>query len=70
MRRRCRPTWKRGWPSVADDDEAAAQLGIDYATEQAQELLAAGAPGIHFYPLNPSRSVIAIFENLALPLSR
>jgi methylenetetrahydrofolate reductase (NADPH) len=55
---------------VADDDEAATQLGIDYATEQAQDLLAAGAPGLHFYSLNRSRSVIAIFENLALPLSR
>jgi methylenetetrahydrofolate reductase (NADPH) len=55
---------------VADDDEAATQLGIDYATEQAQDLLAAGAPGIHFYSLNRSRSVLAIFENLALPLSR
>ena len=55
---------------VEDDDEAATQVGIDYATEQAQDLLAAGAPGIHFYSLNRSRSVLAIFENLALPLSR
>jgi methylenetetrahydrofolate reductase (NADPH) len=53
-----------------DDDEAAIQIGIDYATEQAADLLAAGAPGIHFYSLNRSRSVLAIFENLALPLSR
>jgi methylenetetrahydrofolate reductase (NADPH) len=54
---------------VEDDDEAATQLGIDYATEQTADLLAAGAPGIHFYSLNRSRSVLAIFENLALPLS-
>lgn len=55
---------------VQDDDEAAIQAGIDYATEQAADLLATGAPGIHFYSLNRSRSVLAIFENLALPRSR
>ncbi|MEA2266574.1 MAG: methylenetetrahydrofolate reductase [Solirubrobacteraceae bacterium] len=54
---------------VGDDEEAAIQLGIDYATEQAEDLLAAGAPGIHFYSLNRSRSVMAIFGNLSLPLS-
>jgi methylenetetrahydrofolate reductase (NADPH) len=54
---------------VEDDDEAAIQVGIDYATEQAADLLAAGAPGLHFYSLNRSRSVMAIFENLSLPLS-
>ncbi len=54
---------------VEGDDEAAVQVGIDYATEQAAELLAAGAPGLHFYSLNRSRSVMAIFENLSLPLA-
>ncbi len=51
---------------VEGDDEAAIQLGIDYATEQAADLLAAGAPGIHFYSLNRSRSVLAICSNLSL----
>jgi methylenetetrahydrofolate reductase (NADPH) len=54
---------------VGDDPEEATRLGIDYATEQAADLLAAGAPGIHFYSLNKSRSVMAIFENLSLPLA-
>ena len=53
---------------VEDDPEAATRMGIDYATEQADALLAAGAPGIHFYSLNKSRSVMAILENLSLPL--
>jgi methylenetetrahydrofolate reductase (NADPH) len=54
---------------VEDDNEAATRLGIDYATEQVEGLLAGGAPGIHFYSLNKSRSVTAIFENLSLPLT-
>jgi methylenetetrahydrofolate reductase (NADPH) len=53
--------------TVEDDDEAATELGIEYATEQCEGLLAFGVPGIHFYSLNRSRSVKAIFENLSLP---
>jgi methylenetetrahydrofolate reductase (NADPH) len=53
---------------VGDDNEAATRMGIEYATEQVEGLLAGGAPGVHFYSLNKSRSVMAIFENLSLPL--
>lgn len=49
-----------------EDDEGAAQLGIDYATEQCRGLLRFGVPGIHFYSLNKSRSVRAICANLGL----
>ncbi|MBI4487993.1 MAG: methylenetetrahydrofolate reductase [NAD(P)H] [Deltaproteobacteria bacterium] len=51
---------------VENDDEGAVRLGIDYATEQCEGLLTFGVPGIHFYSLNKSRSVKAIFENLGL----
>ena len=51
---------------VEDDDEAALQLGIDYATEQCEGLIEYGVPGLHFYSLNKSRSVAAIHENLNL----
>ena len=40
----------------ADDPEAIQRIGIDWTTRQALELLAAGAPGIHFYTLNRSRA--------------
>jgi methylenetetrahydrofolate reductase (NADPH) len=51
---------------VENDDEAAVQLGIDYATEQCEGLLEFGVPGFHFYSLNRARSVTAIYENLGL----
>ena len=51
---------------VENDNEAAVQLGIDYATEQCEGLIRFGVPGIHFYSLNKSRSVIAISKNLSL----
>jgi len=51
---------------VEDDNKAAAELGIEYATEQVQGLLDFGVPGIHFYSLNRSHSVTQIFENCGL----
>ena len=51
---------------LGDDDEAVAQYGIDFATRQCEELLAAGAPGLHLYGLNRSRSAVAILRNLGL----
>jgi methylenetetrahydrofolate reductase (NADPH) len=45
-----------------DDPDAVRDLGVAYATLQCSELLARGAPGIHFYVLNRApvaRSVLA-----------
>jgi methylenetetrahydrofolate reductase (NADPH) len=49
-----------------DDVEAVTQFGIEYATNQCQELLREGVPGIHFYTLNKARSTTAILKNLGL----
>jgi methylenetetrahydrofolate reductase (NADPH) len=51
-----------------DDAEAVLDFGVAYATLQCAELLAAGAPGIHFYTLNRSPATRAILS--ALRLSR
>jgi methylenetetrahydrofolate reductase (NADH) len=49
-----------------DDPEAVVDLGVAYATLQCAELLARGAPGIHFYTLNRSPSTRAILSALRL----
>ncbi len=51
---------------VEKDDEAAVQLGIDYATRQCEGLIKFGVPGLHFYSLNKSYSIQALCKNLNL----
>jgi methylenetetrahydrofolate reductase (NADPH) len=50
----------------ATDRDAVLQLGVAYATLQCAELLARGAPGIHFYTLNRSPATRAILSALRL----
>ena len=46
------------------DREEVIQIGIRHATQQSEELLRGGAPGIHFYTLNRSLSTRTILSNL------
>jgi methylenetetrahydrofolate reductase (NADPH) len=48
------------------DDHAVADFGIEYATRQCEELLREGAPGLHFYTLNRTRSTTEVLANLGL----
>ncbi len=48
------------------DEEAIAELGVAYATLQCANLLAGGAPGIHFVTLNRSPATRAILSALRL----
>src|SRR5438876_974832 len=48
----------------AVDPEAVAELGVAYAALQCSDLLARGAPGIHFYTLNRSPATRAILAAL------
>jgi methylenetetrahydrofolate reductase (NADH) len=49
-----------------EDREAVLDFGVAYAALQCAELLAAGAPGIHFYTLNRSPATRAILSALKL----
>jgi len=49
---------------VADDPQAVHAIGVRHATEQCQELLEQGVPGIHFYTLNRSPATREILTEL------
>jgi methylenetetrahydrofolate reductase (NADPH) len=49
---------------VQDQPESVQAIGIEHATQQCEELIQAGSPGIHFYTLNRSNSTLQILENL------
>ena len=50
----------------AEEPDAVLELGVAYATLQCSDLLARGAPGIHFYTLNKSPATRAILSALKL----
>jgi methylenetetrahydrofolate reductase (NADPH) len=52
--------------ALGGDAEAEAELGIAYAARQCEELLAGGAPGIHFYTLNRAPATRAILTALRI----
>jgi len=59
------PEWLREeMAPLGDDLEAVGRLGVELAARQCRELLAAGAPGLHFYTLNKSAATIAIHDKL------
>jgi methylenetetrahydrofolate reductase (NADPH) len=46
---------------VADDQF---KIGVEFATQQTQELIDAGVPGIHFYVLNRSEAAAEVLRNV------
>lgn len=51
--------------ALGADDAAAAEFGIEFATQQCRDLMAKGVDGIHFYTLNKASSTARILSNLA-----
>jgi methylenetetrahydrofolate reductase (NADPH) len=50
--------------AVAADADAVGEIGVEHAVAQCQELLAKGAPGVHFYTLNRSKATVEILKRL------
>lgn len=51
---------------LGDDDAATAEFGIEFASQQCQDLLRHGVPGLHFYTLNKALPITRIVRNLGL----
>jgi methylenetetrahydrofolate reductase (NADPH) len=48
----------------AADDREVAEIGVDWATRQVQELIDNRVKGIHFYTLNLAEATLKIFRNI------
>ena len=64
VRRQHPGPFERELAARADDPDAVKDLGVAYAALQCADLLARGAPGIHFYTLNRSPATRAILAAL------
>jgi len=58
------PPLEAAFAAVDGDADAEFALGVAYAAQQSAELLAGGAPGIHFYALNRAPATRAVLSAL------
>ncbi len=59
----------RAFEAAGDDTDAQFEAGVDYASRQAEELIAGGVPGMHLYVLNKSPAAIRVLEQVGLTRS-
>lgn len=60
------PSWLSDRLAKYDDPADIRRVGVEVATKLSSDLLAAGAPGLHFYTLNRSTATREIYSNLGL----
>ena len=59
------PRWlRKRLESYGDDVEAIKKIGFEYVSNLCEQLLAGGAPGLHFYTLNHAEMVSLILDRL------
>lgn len=59
------PRWlSKRLQNFGDDMDGLRSFGIDVVTSLCEDLLQGGAPGLHFYSMNLSKSVTQIWNNL------
>lgn len=60
------PRWlRKRLQDFGDDVESIKDFGADVVSRLCQQLLDAGAPGLHFYTLNQSEATLRIWNNLS-----
>jgi methylenetetrahydrofolate reductase (NADPH) len=60
------PQWLSDRLAPLEDAADVRRVGVEVATKLGADLLAAGAPGLHFYTLNRSTATREIYANLGL----
>lgn len=61
------PRWiKKQLEAYGDDMESIQKFGTEVVSKMCEQLLAEGAPGLHFYTLNQSEPNLKIWDNLGL----
>ena len=61
------PLWiRKRMEAYEIDKDSQRELGIEIATQQGEDLLRNGVPGIHFYTLNRAEASVRIWQNLGL----
>lgn len=61
------PRWMtQKFESYGDDQESSQAFGVEVVTRLSEQLLAAGAPGLHFYTMNGVEPTLSIWQNLKL----
>ena len=50
-----------------DDPAGQFEVGVEFATRQTEELLAAGVPGLHYYVMNKSKATDRVLSAVTLP---
>ncbi len=59
------PRWiRRRLESYGDDRESIRSFGLDVVTDLCEQLLVAGAPGLHFYTMNQAEPTLALWQRL------